>query len=81
MKKIIGFAPAVLAVVMNNQLDLPTRQAAAVYLKNLVISHWADPPEPSTPGAPLDFSIHEQDRAMLRDSLVDAVVQSPPLIR
>ncbi|XP_028967822.1 importin-7 [Galendromus occidentalis] len=66
---------------MNNQLDLPTRQAAAVYLKNLVVAHWADPPEPVTPGAALEFSIHEQDRSMLRDSLVDAVVQSPPLIR
>ena len=32
-------------------------------------------------GQPLPFHIHEQDRAMIRDAIVDAVVHAPDLIR
>lgn len=35
----------------------------------------------SVPNQPLPFHIHEQDRAMIRDAIVDAVVLSPDLIR
>jgi len=51
----------------------------AIYLKNLVTQHWADREVES--GQPLPFSIHEQDRAMIRDAVVDAVVHAPDLIR
>ncbi|KAJ4429638.1 hypothetical protein ANN_21839, partial [Periplaneta americana] len=50
-----------------------------IYLKNLVTQHWAD--REVEPGQPLPFSIHEQDRAMIRDAIVDAVVHAPDLIR
>lgn len=30
---------------------------------------------------PVEFSIHEQDRAMIREAIVDAVVHAPELIR
>lgn len=32
-------------------------------------------------GEPVPFTIHEQDRAMVRDLIVDAVVQAPDIIR
>ena len=51
----------------------------AIYLKNLVTQHWAD--REVEPGQPLPFSIHEQDRAMIRDAIVDAVVHAPDLLR
>jgi hypothetical protein len=51
----------------------------AIYLKNLVTQHWADREVES--GQPLPFSVHEQDRAMIRDAVVDAVVHAPDLIR
>jgi hypothetical protein len=50
-----------------------------IYLKNLVTQHWAD--REVEPGQPLPFSIHEQDRAMIRDAIVDAVVHAPELVR
>lgn len=50
-----------------------------VYLKNLVTSNWAD--KEVEPGHPLTFSLHEQDRAMIRDAIVDAVVLAPDIIR
>jgi len=77
--KIIGFAPTLLQVVMMHEVDMPVRQAGAVYLKNLINSSWAD--REVEPGVPLPFTIHEQDRAMIRDAIVDAVVCAPELIK
>ena len=37
--------------------------------------------EPDAPGAPVPFSIHEQDRAVIRDNIVEAVVHAPDIIR
>lgn len=76
--KIIGFAPTLLQLVMSNEVDMPVRQAGVIYLKNLITSHWADKEVES---GPIEFSIHEQDRAMIRDAIVDAVVHAPDLIR
>lgn len=77
--KIIGFAPTILQIVMQNNLDQPVRQAGALYLKNLVNNSWTD--HEMKPGEPIPFSIHEQDRAMIRGAIVDAVVHAPELIR
>lgn len=63
--KIIGFGPILLQVVMSNEVELPVRQAAVIYLKNMVSGSWVDR-EPDTPGAPVPFSVHEQDRALIR---------------
>ncbi|KAH0535773.1 importin-7 [Cotesia glomerata] len=76
--KIIGFAPTLLQVIMSGEVEMPVRQAGVIYLKNLIVSNWADR-EPENGVAP--FNIHEQDRAMIRDSIVDAVVHAPELIR
>jgi len=78
--KIIGFGPSVLQIVMSQELPTPVRQAAVIYLKNMVSSHWRER-EPDTPGAPVPFSIHEQDKALIRDNIVDAVVLAPDIIR
>ncbi|XP_069364625.1 importin-7-like isoform X2 [Maniola hyperantus] len=77
--KIIGFAPALLQGVMLNDVPLPVRQAGVIYLKNLVTSGWQE--KEAEDGEPIPFSIHEQDRAMVRDMIVDAIVQAPDIIR
>ena len=76
--KIIGFAPTLLQVVMSTEVEMPVRQAGAIYLKNLISSKWA---VREADNGPVPFSIHEQDRAMIRDAIVDAVVHAPELIR
>ncbi|XP_024936416.1 importin-7 isoform X2 [Cephus cinctus] len=76
--KIIGFAPSLLQVVMSTEVDNPVRQAGVIYLKNLITTNWADR---EVENGPVPFSIHEQDRAMIRDAIVDAVVHAPELIR
>ncbi|XP_023343856.1 importin-7 isoform X3 [Eurytemora carolleeae] len=80
LHKIIGFGPLVLQIVMGQDIELPVRQAAVIYLKNMVSTNWKER-EPDAPGAPVPFSIHEQDRAVIRDNIVEAVVHAPDIIR
>lgn len=68
-----------LQVVMMNDIDMPVRQAGVIYFKNMVTNNWAD--RETEPGQPMPFSIHEQDRAMIRDAIVDAVVHATEIIR
>lgn len=76
MEKIIGVAPALLQLVMSADLEPPIRQAGAIYLKNMIFKSWTEDEED-----PKKFHIHEQDRAVIRDAMVDAAVHAPPLIR
>lgn len=77
--KIIGFAPSLLQVIMMSDCDMPVRQAGAIYLKNLISTNWQD--KEAETGQPIPFALHEQDRGLIRDSIVDAVVHAPDLIR
>lgn len=63
---------------MNRKAQYFVFFVGVIYLKNLVTSNWADK---EADGGPIEFSIHEQDRAMIRDAIVDAVVHAPELIR
>jgi len=78
--KIIGFGPVLLQVIMSSEVELPCRQAAVIYLKNMVSGSWVDR-EPDTPGQCCPFAVHEQDRALIRDNIVEAVVGAPDIIR
>ena len=62
---------------MNQNVEMPIRQAAAIYLKNDIIAHWA---ERETDGPKMDYSIHEQDRSSIRNMIIDACVHAPDLI-
>jgi importin-7 len=64
---------------MQNDVDMPVRQAGAIYLKNLITTNWQE--SETEPGQPVPFSIHEQDRAMIRDNIVEAIVHAPDIIR
>lgn len=74
---------------MQNNLEQPVRQAGSIYLKNVIINNWVDNETKSGGGGggggqqqqQIPFFIHEQDRGMIRGSIVDAVVHSPDLIR
>lgn len=77
--KIIGFIPTLLQIVMQNDVDLAVRQAGVIYLKNVISQSWQYR-EPEA-GQPIVFSIHEQDRAMIRDSIVEAIVLAPEIVR
>uniref|UniRef100_UPI00398F7D15 importin-8 isoform X3 n=1 Tax=Pristiophorus japonicus TaxID=55135 RepID=UPI00398F7D15 len=78
--KIINFAPTLLQIIVSDQVEFPVRQAAAIYMKNMVTQYWPDREAP--PGeAMLPFNIHENDRQQIRDNIVEGIIQSPDLIR
>lgn len=53
--------------------------SGAIYLKNLIAQSWVES-EPEA-GGPIPFNIHEQDRGMIRNSIVEAIIHAPELIR
>lgn len=70
---------------MSTSVELPVRQAGVIYLKNLIGSAWTVKDVEASPAAiaaglappvPVNvpFAIHEQDKALIRDNLVDATV-------
>lgn len=65
---------------MEEQIDLPVRQAAVIYLKNTITQSWEEK-QPSNPSDPVPFNIHETDKVQIRENLVEAVVNAPPPIR
>ncbi|XP_055346822.1 importin-8-like [Paramacrobiotus metropolitanus] len=85
MKKVISFGPLILQHIRSHG-DLPSRQAAAIYLKNYISHNWDDPTEiqierAREKGEPAPFSIHEQDRAVLRDGVLEATIECAEVLR
>uniref|UniRef100_A0A8C6MDQ8 Importin 8 n=1 Tax=Nothobranchius furzeri TaxID=105023 RepID=A0A8C6MDQ8_NOTFU len=78
--KIINFAPTLLHIIVSEQVEFPVRQAAAIYLKNMVSQYWQDR-EPSVGEVIFPFNIHENDRQQIRDHIVEAIIRCPESIR
>uniref|UniRef100_A0A8C1LKF6 Importin 8 n=1 Tax=Cyprinus carpio TaxID=7962 RepID=A0A8C1LKF6_CYPCA len=78
--KIINFAPTLLQIIVSDQVEFPVRQAAAIYLKNMVSQYWQDR-EPSLGEVVFPFNIHENDRGQIRENMVEAIIRCPESIR
>uniref|UniRef100_A0A673JVM9 Importin-8-like n=1 Tax=Sinocyclocheilus rhinocerous TaxID=307959 RepID=A0A673JVM9_9TELE len=78
--KIINFAPTLLQIIVSDQVEFPVRQAAAIYLKNMVSQYWQDR-EPTLGEVVFPFNIHENDRGQIRENMVEAVIRCPESIR
>uniref|UniRef100_A0A8C9YYY9 Importin 8 n=1 Tax=Sander lucioperca TaxID=283035 RepID=A0A8C9YYY9_SANLU len=74
--KIINFAPTLLQIIVSEQVEFPVRQAAAIYLKNMVSQYWQDR-EPSLGEVVFPFNIHENDRQQIRDHIVEGIIRCP----
>lgn len=78
--KIINFAPTLLQIILSDQVEFPVRQAAAIYLKNMVSQYWQDR-EPQLGEVVFPFNIHENDRGQIRENMVEAIIRCPESIR
>lgn len=84
MHSLKGFPSLLLQIVVANEVELPLRQAAVLYLKNLIIRHWNEGECPlmycntklNTP----PFNFHEEDRVLIRDSIMESTFQAPQLL-
>ncbi|KAH0514418.1 Importin-8 [Microtus ochrogaster] len=69
-----------LRIIVSDHVEFPVRQAAAIYLKNMVTQYWPDR-EPPPGEAIFPFNIHENDRQQIRDNIVEGIIRSPDLVR
>ena len=81
MHKIAGFTPLLLRLIMSDEVAMPVRQSGAVYLKNMCTQSWND--RVDNQGTPITdiFSIHENDRVLIRENIVEAIIHAPDIIR
>uniref|UniRef100_A0A7R9YU85 Importin N-terminal domain-containing protein n=1 Tax=Chlamydomonas euryale TaxID=1486919 RepID=A0A7R9YU85_9CHLO len=69
-----GQAVNMLRVAAEEQVDAAVRQVAAISFKNLVKKYW----EPASPGQPC---LREEDRAVVRENLLEALIRSPHMVQ
>ncbi|KRY01492.1 Importin-7 [Trichinella pseudospiralis] len=83
IKKIVGFTPLLLQILLTDDVEQPVRQAASIYLKNMVMTYWDESPSEVVHGSTtgLMFTIHEQDRHIIRQNIIEAIVKSVEVIR
>jgi len=62
---------------MFKKLCIVVLSTGAVYLKNMIIYHWDNIGE----GTTAEFIIHDSDKNVIRDNIVEAVIVSENLIR
>lgn len=72
--KIIGFTPALLEITLDQKLDLILRQSAVIYLKNNISKYWDQSNQDCGHQDPSVFVIHDHDKKIISDSIVDSVV-------
>eukprot|EP00898_Chlorokybus_atmophyticus_P004844 jgi/Chlat1/5360/Chrsp35S05283 len=81
-KFVPGHIASLLQAALAPQLEISIRQVASINLKNLVNREW----EPKEPEGSADnvtpvSKLPAEDRAFIRDHIIEAVVQAPPQIR
>lgn len=76
----VGFSTTLLQLVMSDQVQMPVRQAGAIYLKNLINQFWLER-RVDKPNEPMPYSLQDSDRNTIRDNLIEAVIHSPDPIR
>lgn len=71
-----GFAPMLLHIVMDAQMDCSVRQASVIYLKNTISRGW-DESSPTNTG----LTMEANDKEVVRNFILPAIVASPQPIR
>ena len=66
VRLIPGFGPVLLQVILWEQVELACRQAAVIFLKNLVTGCWVDREAGRKPDPLPVFIVHEADKAIIR---------------
>lgn len=75
-----GFSTNLLQLVMSDQVQMPVRQAGAIYLKNLINQFWLER-KVDKPNELMPHSLQENEKVTIRDNIIEAVIHSPDPIR
>ncbi|VDN05338.1 unnamed protein product [Thelazia callipaeda] len=74
--RLSGFTPLLLHIIMDDGLDGSSRQAAVIYFKNVINRYWVIDEEDKQ-----SFCLSEQDKHLIRELIVDAIVSTPEAVR
>ncbi|KAF2076708.1 hypothetical protein CYY_001965 [Polysphondylium violaceum] len=73
LKKIPGYAKTLVQILASNEIELPIRQAGAIFLKNMVFKSWKF--------AEKDQEMNQQDKEFVRENAMELLVHSHQLIQ
>eukprot|EP01112_Ceratiomyxa_fruticulosa_P010852 TRINITY_DN2888_c0_g1_i1.p1 TRINITY_DN2888_c0_g1~~TRINITY_DN2888_c0_g1_i1.p1 ORF type:complete len:1156 (-),score=266.57 TRINITY_DN2888_c0_g1_i1:100-3441(-) len=70
-----GYIVLLFQIVGTNDFDISLRQAAVIYLKNLINARWEnEAPAPTNPSTSIYFP--QQDKEFIKEHIIDALTQS-----
>lgn len=73
-----GFTPALLKIVLTQELDEHVRQSAVIYLKNNILKYWDSSQYVAEDGQQTDpskFIISDVDKKQITDTIVDSIIR------
>ncbi|XP_057289833.1 importin-7-like [Hydractinia symbiolongicarpus] len=73
-----GFLPALIQLVMSEDIQIAIRQAAVIYLKNMISRYWR---ELEGEAGAQNFTIPENDKLFIRQHIVESIISASELIR
>lgn len=76
----LNFSTNLLHLIMSNEIQMPVRQAGAIYLKNMINQYWLER-KAEKPSEIVPFTLHDFDKQTIRDNLIEALIHSPDPIR
>ncbi|XP_065070384.1 importin-7-like [Rhopilema esculentum] len=76
-----GFSAVLLQMVMTQEIQIPIRQAAVIYLKNMISHHWVKRNEDLYPVGHLPYVIPDEDKHTLKENIVEATTHAAEQIR
>ena len=74
---LIGFPQALLQIIKDEHLDRAVRQAAVIYMKNILYEHWSV--DKDKVGSQWEFS--EQDKLFIKQHIIETIIIAPEPIK
>ncbi|VDM74494.1 unnamed protein product [Strongylus vulgaris] len=76
-----GFTPELLSIACDASVAEPVRQAAVIYFKNTIVRLWESNDDSVDKSETVDFCLSDEDKALVRDRIVNAVCAAGESLR
>ena len=68
-------------MVLAQEIQVPVRQAAVIYLKNMISHHWVKRHEDHYPVGHKPYVIPDEDKHTIKENIVEATTHAAELVR
>ena len=76
-----GFSTILLQMVLAQEIQVAVRQAAVIYLKNMISHHWVKRHEDHYPVGHKPYVIPDEDKHAIKENIVEATTHAAELIK